>query len=154
MHDLPKPLQEIYVKLAKYCAYQERCTHEIHEYLKKYELSKTHEQALIQKLEQDKFLDDERFAVQFAKGKFHVKKWGKIKIRHELRQKHISDELIENALETIPDEEYYTVLKELVQKSGYDTENYAEKAKVLRYLQGKGYAYDEIKQVLQNIDED
>lgn len=153
MQDLPKPLQEIYVKLARYCAYQERCTQEIYEYLKKYELSEAYEQMLIQKLKQENFLDDERFAVQFAKGKFHVKKWGKIKIRYELKQKYIPDELIENALETIPDEEYYAVLKELIHKSGYDTENYTEKAKLLRYLQGKGYAYDEIKQVLQNIDE-
>lgn len=153
MQDLPKPLQEIYTKLAKYCAYQERCTHEIHEYLKKYELPKKHTEILIEKLEQEKFLDDERFAVQFARGKFRIKKWGKIKIRYELKQKHIPDELIENALESIPDEEYYAVLRELVQKSGYDTENYTEKAKLLRHLQSKGYSYDEIKQVLQDIED-
>jgi regulatory protein len=154
MQDLPKPLQEIYVKLAKYCAYQERCTHEIHEYLKKYGLSKEDEYILTQKLEQDKFLDDKRFAVQFAKGKFHLKKWGKIKIRYELRQKYLSEEHIQNALEHIPDEEYYAVLTTLIEKSGYDTKNYTQKAKLLRYLQGKGYEYDEIRQVLQNIDED
>jgi len=153
MKDLPKPLQEIYIKLAKYCAYQERCTHEIQEYLKKYTLSDETEDILIQKLEQDNFLDDERFATQFVLGKFRIKKWGKIKIRYELKQKRISEELIQNALDSIPDEEYYAVLKQLIQKSGYNTQNYSDKVKLLRYLQSKGYDYEEIKQVLTNIDE-
>lgn len=151
---LPKPLKEIYLKLTKYCAYQERCIHEIKEYLKKYALSEENENLLIQKLKQDKFLDEERFAQQFAIGKFHTKKWGKIKISYELKRKFIPDEIIETALSSIPDEEYYTVLHQLIQKSGYNTENYAEKIKLLRYLQSKGYSYEEIKQVLQNIDEE
>lgn len=154
MAELPKPLQEIYLKLTKYCVYQERCTHEIREYLKKYELSKEIQERLIDKLREDKFLDDTRFAVQFALGKFHVKKWGKVKIRYELKQKCIADELIQNALDNIPEQEYYTVLAQLIEKSGYNPQNYAEKSKLLRYLQSKGYQYDEIKQVLQNLDDD
>lgn len=154
MQNLPKPLQEIYNKLARYCAYQERCTYEIHEYLKKYDLSQKEEDALIEQLKKDMFLDDARFAVQFATGKFHVKKWGKVKIRYELKQKHLAEEFIQNALDSIQDEEYYAVLTTLIQKSGYNIQDYGEKVKLLRYLQGKGYEYAEIKAVLQNIDEE
>ncbi|MCS7029676.1 MAG: RecX family transcriptional regulator [Bacteroidia bacterium] len=153
MKHLPQKLQEIYVKLAKYCAYQERCTAEIYQYLNRFELNQLEQETLIEQLKKDKFLDDERFAIQFAVGKFHTKKWGKIKIVYALKQKQISDTCIENALNHIPEQEYYFTLQKLIEKSGYDTQDYVQRAKLLRFLQGKGYAYDEIKQVLNNVDE-
>ncbi|MCS7077301.1 MAG: RecX family transcriptional regulator [Bacteroidia bacterium] len=154
MKNLPTNLQEIYLKLTKYCAYQERCTADIYQYLSKYKLTEEDEQTLIECLKKDKFLDDTRFAIQFAVGKFHTKKWGKIKIAYTLRQKQIPDPLIEEALQHISDEEYYQTLQKLIEKSGYDTNDYTQKGKLLRFLYNKGYGCNEIKQVLEDIEDE
>ena len=90
-------------KIKAYCAYQERCHSEVKEKLFSYGLSKNDVEELISKLVVENYLNEERFAIQFAGGKFRIKQWGKTKIRYELRQKQVSGYCIKKALSLIDD---------------------------------------------------
>ncbi len=106
--------EEALQKLKHYCAYQERCHSEVKE--KCYELGvwkKDHDE-LISKLIEENYLNEERFAIAFAGGKWRIKKWGRNRIRYELKQKQVSDYCIKKAMKQIPDEEYEEVLKKLL----------------------------------------
>src|SRR5580704_16170204 len=84
-------------KLRHYCGYQERCHQEVKEKLYAFGLRKADvENAVATLIEEDR-LNEERFAIQFAGGRFRLKNWGRIKIRYELKQKQVSDYCIKKA---------------------------------------------------------
>ena len=103
-------------KARHYCRYQERCPQEVRQKLFSLGLTGHHADAILEKLTEDDFLNEERFALQFAGGKFRLKQWGRQKIRYELRLKKISTACIEQALAGIEMEEYEKVLNALVRK--------------------------------------
>lgn len=126
-----------------YCAYQERCRQEIVGKLAEWEATDEQISTILDRLEVERFWDEGRFAAAFAGGKFRVKKWGRMKIRQELRQKGISDDLIESAFrQEIPHFDYQKTLEDLAQKKlkqlsdGASVRRYA---KLYRYLTQKGY---------------
>src|SRR4051812_46894646 len=98
--------QQAFSKIKNYCAYQERCHSEVKEKLFSYGLAKNDVEELICKLVVENYLNEERFAIQFAGGKFRIKQWGKTKIRYELRQKQVSEYCIKKALSLIEDSAY------------------------------------------------
>jgi len=96
-------------KLKHYCGYQERCHSEVREKL--YQLGvwkKDHDEITAALIEQG-YLNEERFAIAFAGGRFRQKEWGRIKIKYELKQKQVSDYSIKKALKQINEEEYSKV---------------------------------------------
>jgi regulatory protein len=136
---------EAYLKAASFCAYQERCRQEVREKLYAYELPDQEVEEILEKLETEKFLNEERFAKAFAGGKFRLKKWGRQKIRQELKMRGIPDAYIRKALVEIQDEEYIEVLNNLLEKkkSSERLKNTVEdKQKLLRYALSKGYEQD------------
>src|SRR5690242_15375551 len=97
-------------KLRHYCGYQERCHSEVK--AKLYELGvwkKDHDE-IISSLIEDNYLNEERFAIQFAGGRFRMKQWGRVKIKYELKQKQVSEYCIKKALQQIPEEDYQRTL--------------------------------------------
>ena len=64
----------------------------------------------------EKYIDEQRFSESFCRGKFRIKRWGKVKIKNELVRRKISVSCINKGLEQIEDKEYYSVLKELYEK--------------------------------------
>ena len=147
-----KNLQDIKAKLAKYCAYQERCTDEVLRKLDTFQLTEDQIIELMRWLATESFLDDKRYAHQFVHGKFRLKKWGKIKIRYELKRKGILEKFIENALETeISDQEYLQTVQDLAEKkkrSLGDKKDLLTQKKLQNYLSQKGYEWEVIKEVL------
>ena len=108
--------EEALQKLKHYCAYQERCHSEVKE--KCFELGvwqKDHDE-LISRLIEENYLNEERFAIAFAGGKWRVKRWGRNRIRYELNQKQVSEYCIKKAMKQIPDEEYEEVLQKLIRE--------------------------------------
>lgn len=104
-------------KIKPYCTYQERCHSEVKEKLYGYGLHRTDVEQLLSRLIEEKFLNEERFAISYASGHFSIKKWGKIKITHGLRQKGVSAFCIKKALNEIDADEYLSSLQKLaVQK--------------------------------------
>ena len=87
-------IDQIKAKLAKYCAYQERCTNEVLKKMEDLQLSEDLMIELIRWLTKENFIDDERYAKQYVRGKFHLKHWGRVKIKYELRKKGIVDRFV------------------------------------------------------------
>jgi regulatory protein len=142
-------LKEAQQKLKNYCAYQERCHSEVTS--KAFDLGLNIEETniLIAGLIEENYLNEERFAIQFAGGKFRVKQWGKIKINYELKAKFINPTIIKKALATIDLEDYYSTVTKLY-KAYYLKQKgllQIKKIKTLKHLQLKGYEIDIINEV-------
>lgn len=97
-----------------YCAYQERSQQEVRDKLYTLGLTPTEVEQGIAVLIEEGFINEERFAVAWAGGKFRIKRWGRVKIRAGLRAKKISDYCIRKALESIPEEDYQKAVEETV----------------------------------------
>jgi regulatory protein len=148
---------EAKLKLESWCAYQDRCTSEVILKLKSFELSSYQEQKLIDYLTINRFLDDQRYSNSIVSGKFSIKKWGRIKITYFLKKKYIPKELIRNALSTLDEDVYFSVLLSLAEKKHESLSlknSYEKRAKVVSYLQSKGYELDLIIEALNEIKKD
>jgi len=145
------------IKMQGWCAYQERAQQEARDKL--YELGMWPEavENIISKLIEDNFLNEERFAMQFARGKFNLKKWGRIKIRMELKQRRISDYCLKKAMQQIDETEYIKTLKKLmdVKRKLLKEKNHIKlKYKLMSYALSKGYEKDLIFDVLNDKEEE
>ena len=134
-------------KIQRYCAYQERCQDEVRQKLREWQIEPPKAEQLIKELVSDGFVNDERFAKVFARGKFKIKSWGIAKITSELKKRGISDNCIAKALKEIDTEAYQATLNKLAQqwllKHKMEPE-FVRKQKLFRYLVSKGYQMDEI----------
>ncbi len=143
------------VKIRQYCAYQERCHAEVRDKLYSFKLHKQDVEQILAQLIQENFLNEERFAIHFAGGKFRMKQWGKIKITHALKQKKISQYLINKALKQILESDYKRTLNKLAEqklKSLKSTRNiFEKKKKIYDFLMQKGYEGNIISQAVDNI---
>ena len=106
---------------------------------------------LIIELIQFNFLNEERYARSFARGKFRIKKWGKLKIRMALKKREVDFKCIDFAMLEIDEKTYLNTLKELLQKKNdilKETNLYKRKMKLINYLVNRGYEYDLIHDAL------
>lgn len=143
-------------KISKYCAYQERCHQEVQIKLKQMGCPWDEAQEILALLIEDGFLNEERYAKAFVKGKFNQNDWGKIKIRHALRGKFIHESLIQQAFDSEIDEtDYSEKLRALFDKRASRIEgemSWKERQKIFAWLQGKGYESEQIIKVLEQRD--
>jgi regulatory protein len=149
---------EAKTKLEALCAYQERCSYELNSKMISWGLYEDDRNALLADLITNNFLSEERFAEAFTSGKVRIKKWGRIKIRVELKQKQISDYSIKKAFNQIDDSIYIDNLNHLAERKWNaltsETNEYTRKMKVYRYLSSKGYETDLIKECVESIERD
>lgn len=141
-------------KLKHYCAYQERCHSEVKEKLYNLGAWKKDHDEIIATLIEENYLNEERFAVAFAGGKFRVKQWGRVKIKYELKQKQVSEYCIKKSLKQIDEEEYIKVLNKLAKEkyTSLKSEQYLiRKKKMMDYLIAKGFEMDLIRRVVDNV---
>lgn len=103
-----------YRKAAAYCAYQERSQQEVRDKLYTLKVQRDDIENIIAKLVQDNFINEERFAIAYAGGKFRTKQWGKIKIKMMLQQKQVSSFCITKALNEISKDDYLQTLQLLI----------------------------------------
>ncbi len=147
-------LLEAKTKLEALCAYQERCSQELERKMRTWGLDQEDRDALLADLISNNFLSEERFAEAYVSGKVNIKRWGKIKIRQHLKQKAISDYSIKKALEGIEDSTYFGNLKHLTERK-YATlkgpDDYNKKVKLYRYLSGKGYETEYVREVVEEV---
>ncbi|MFA7686231.1 MAG: regulatory protein RecX [Moheibacter sp.] len=140
---------EIREKLARYCVYQDRCHWEVENKMKEFNLIPEAKDEIIIYLIQHQFLNEERFAKSFARGKFNQKNWGRVKIKSELKKRKIPPKLIESALKEIDPEAYFSRLTELFEKKKEslrsERESFKKKAKIRNYLLQKGFESDLIQ---------
>jgi regulatory protein len=142
-------------KLRQYCAYQERAHAEVKEKLYSYGLHRKEVDESIAQLIEEDYLNEERFAIQFAGGHFRLKHWGRVKIRHALKQKQISDYCIKKAMKQIDDEAYYTTLEKLASQKWLllkgEKNIFVKKKKITGFLLQKGYESDLVNDVVKGL---
>ena len=134
--------EEIYVKLAAYCAYQDRCRKEVAQKLAELGVEGQKAEVLMARLEEERFLDENRYAESFTRGRFYQKKWGREKIRYELRGRGLSSSQVDRALAGIPDEDYRETIHQLLERKAAhvrDSDDFVRRQKLARYLIGKGF---------------
>jgi regulatory protein len=141
-------------KMRHYCAYQERSHQEVKERLRALGIRRNDAEQIISRLIEDDFLNEERYAKAYARGKFRMKSWGRCKIRRALQTNKVSDYCIRKALQEIPDDDYRKTITELATRK-YGTlgeEQYlVRKAKTRQYLLQKGFEPDLVSEALVHL---
>jgi regulatory protein len=148
---------EVQKKLEYYCSYQERCHHEVEQKLYSFELSSQERNQIIVQLIENNYLNEARFASVFTQSKLHQKKWGKIRIKNELKARKISDYLITKSLKEINTEDYFQTFESMTEKlwdSLLEKNQLKKKKKFCDYLLRKGWEseliYGKVKELEQN----
>lgn len=140
--------------MENYCAYQERCHKEVVQKLYDLKMIPEAQEKIIIHLIQHNFLNEERFAKTFARGKFSIKKWGKIKIQNELKYRNISSYNINTALNEINEEDYQKTLMQLAEKKLAvinEPNLFKKRQKLIKYLYSKGYESNLVYETVNSI---
>ncbi|MFT0714255.1 regulatory protein RecX [Flagellimonas lutimaris] len=135
-------IQEATKKMERYCAYQERCHKEVTDKLKGMNMIPEAIDQIVGHLIQENYLNEERFAKAFARGKFNIKKWGTKRITRELKFRDISSYNIKSALAEITNEDYLKTFDELARKrlnQIKETNSFKKKKKLADYLIYRGW---------------
>ena len=152
---MAKPLSpdQILDKMAKYCAYQERCVKDVTDKLKTFDLPEKDRQEILNYLIENRFVNDERFAYCFVKGKINQSGWGVNKIRFHLIQKGIAKELIDEALQSFDQEAYrqrLVVVLETKAKTVKAANEFEKNRKLAAYAMQKGFEANLVWEVIKD----
>ena len=153
-------IKEAIHKIEHFCAYQERCHEEVVQKLRTMKMDSEEIDTIMVHLISDNFLNEERFACSFARGKHRIKHWGKIRIINELKSKKITQTLINIALKEISSEEYATTFHTLAERnweSIRETNLLKKRKKFCDYMLRRGFesnlVFEKVKE-LENLKED
>jgi len=147
-------IKEAQNKLEYFCTYQERCHKEVINKLKELDMIPVAIDTVISKLIRDNYLNETRFAQSFARGKFRIKKWGKIRIQKELKARRISEYNIKKGLKEIPEDDYnntFWSLFEKRKKALNGNKSSTQKKKIVSYMVYRGWETKKIYEALQNF---
>lgn len=140
--------------LKKFCVYQDRCHSEVRTRLLKLKIYGDDLEDIIVDLIQDDFLNEERFAKAFVRGKYRMKSWGRYKIKQALKQKQVSEYCIRQGMKEILEEEYLENLERILRKR-VEVRPAANRISLIKELglfaQSKGYLYEEYKDLVNQI---
>lgn len=143
------------LKIKQYCAYQERCHADVRDKLYSFGLHKNEVEEMIFTLITENYLNEERFAIHFAGGKFRMKQWGKIKIKQALKFKQVSDYCIRKALKEIDSKEYEKTFQKLAEQKlktlRSERNIFIKKRKLQDFLLQKGFENEMIREALNNL---
>ena len=140
--DKPLTPDQVLDKIAKYCAYQERCVKDVRDKLKTFDIPQKEKDEILDYLLDNRFVNDERFAKSFVRGKINQSGWGVNKIRFHLIQKGIDKEIIEEALEQTDEEAYRQRLIDILKtksKTVKAANDFEKKRKLAAYAMQKGF---------------
>ena len=150
----PLTSDQVLDKMAKYCAYQERCVKDVREKLKTFDIPQEEKTRILDYLLDNRFVDDERFAKSFVRGKVNQSGWGMNKIRFHLMQKGISKELIDEALGQTDEEIYRQRLMDILTtkaKIVKAASDFEKKRKLAAYAMQKGFEGNLVWEVLKDL---
>ena len=146
--------EEIKHKLEYYCSYQDRCHKEVEQKLNSFTLITALKEKVIVHLIENNFINEERFAQSFVRGKHNYKSWGKNRIVNELKFRNISSRIIETALKEIPEATYLENFHALAEKNWEtikEPKGQKRNKKFVDFLLRKGYEthliYDKLREL-------
>ena len=147
-------VDEIKRKLEQYCVYQDRCHKEVEQKMREFSLIPEAREMILLSLMQDNFLNEERFAKSFARGKFRIKNWGKQRIVRELKFRDISAYNIKTALKEIDEQEYLNTIYRITENRNEvikEPNPYKKKKKLIDFLMRKGFESELIYKVVNEV---
>jgi regulatory protein len=137
--------KEALIKAANFCAYQERTHKEVRQRLVELAVFGDESEAIIAWLIENNYLNEERFARIFAGSKFRQKKWGRIKIRQELKMRGVSDYCLKVGMSEIDGDDYLVTLQEIIEKKSQDIKDSNKliiKQKLVKFALSRGFEHD------------
>ena len=143
--------EEAKLKVASFCAYQDRYQQEVRDKLYSYGLIPPDVEELLSYLISEGFVNEERFAKSFAGGRFRLKKWGKSKIENELVRRKISQYCIKKGLKEIDDKEYFKTINTLISRKSeaiFEQNPFKFKKRLAAYLIRKGFESELVWDIL------
>ncbi|PKG42452.1 regulatory protein RecX [Psychroflexus sp. MES1-P1E] len=147
-------VDEALLKMMNYCVYQDRCHQEVEKKLDALDMYEDAKNHIIIKLLEEDFLNEERFARSYARGKFRIKKYGRIRITRELKSRAISAYNLKAGLSEIDEEDYVDTLRDLAQyklRTTKESNAYKKRQKIYQYLAYKGYETELIYDVINDL---
>jgi regulatory protein len=142
-------------KAKHYCGYQERSHTEVKEKLYSFGLRKQEVEETLSHLIEEDYLNEERFACQYAGGHFRMKHWGRVKITYELKQKRVSEYCIRKAMKEIDEDDYLKTLDKLAREKwkavASEPNVFIKMRKTQDYLMQKGYESGLIREMLEKM---
>jgi regulatory protein len=140
--------------LRQYCSYRARCHKEVRTKLIDLKIYGDDLEKIMASLVEEDFLNEERYAQAFVRGKYRINKWGKMKILQNLKRNNISPYIIKKALAEIDVDEYRTTLRNLLTEKLFHVKekNKARRyQKLNRYALQKGYEYSLVKELIEEL---
>lgn len=150
----PLTPDQVLDKMAKYCAYQERCVKDVRDKLKSFDIPQESKDEILDYLLDNRFVNDERFAKSFVRGKVNQSGWGLNKIRFHLMQKGIAKEIIDEALGQTDEEVYRQRLIDVLKtksKTVKAENEFEKKRKLAAYAMQKGFEGGLVWEVLKEF---
>ena len=148
--------QEAYLQLAALCAQAEHCEQEMRDKMKRWEIDTAVQDRILQRLIEERYIDNERYARAFVKDKIRYNKWGRRKVQQALWMKRIDQDIQQRVLDEIEEKEYLDVLRPLLKqkrKSIKADSDYELNQKLVRFALSRGFTFDIIRQCL-DVDEE
>jgi|ERR1035437_2364363 regulatory protein len=136
------------------CSRREYCSDDIHNKLSLWGVDNDDIGKILRILISDNFINEPRYATAFVRDKFKYNKWGKVKISAHLRGKKVPQDIISSALDSIDNNLYIKLLRELIEahrKSVKAKNQYDLKAKLLRYGLSKGFESNLLYDILNDL---
>lgn len=146
--------EEARVKAEAYCAAAERCKADVSAKLQQWGVSAKAADEILHRLEEERFIDEARYAAAFVRDKYRFERWGRVKISQALRMKRLDAWAIERALEHIDEGDYLDILTSLLEKKRTSVKgdtDYERNGRLIRFAAGRGYEMNDILRCLQRI---
>ena len=143
-------------KLAALCSQSEHCTSEMKEKMTRWGIDEDAQQRVVEYLVANRYVDDRRYARSFVNDKLKYNKWGPRKIEQSLWMKHIDESILREALDDVDNEECISVLRPLLTSKRKTTKaetDYEMNQKLLRFAIGRGFTFEQVKEVIDDVDE-
>jgi len=141
-------------KARKYCSLQERCVLQVLKKMGEWGIGEMDRDLIIEQLKNENYINEDRYAKAYASYQFRQNRWGKFKIRYELKKMQLSDSLIQAGLDEIDEEEYFLTLEKIIVKKKSEIKKkdlYAARKKVASFAISKGYENEMVWEIVRRI---
>lgn len=147
---IPLSPAEALNKAAAYCTLCERCISEVSKKLTAWGIAPAEQKKIIDRLQEEDFINEERYCRAFVNDKVRFNRWGRVKITAALYEKRLPREFITQAVEEINEELYMQTLRELIatKQKELKGDDYATKQRIIRFAVSRGFEPAKILQIV------
>lgn len=139
------------IRLTAKCAGAEYCRADIRKMMSRWELPEGVADKIIKRLQDERYIDEQRYAHAFVRDKFRYNHWGWIRIEQELKHRGIAQEYIDEAKEEISEDANLEALRKIIESKRRTVKGkneYEVNAKLFRFALSRGFSYEDIKEVI------